>query len=327
MRRLLPTGRSVAVPFLVGLCLLLTSDAWMPVLAAAQATNEQETPPADPEAQRAARKAEKERAKQARIEEYLRKREERRAKQAMEKQAAAEARAASDVAPPTAAPPAPVVGTVAVQPEQPEKQTKKKRSRRTAETTAAAVELPRNLVRIHEDLRRSPLGQDPSVVRYIDLIETGNASAHQLAAFGSFLAQTGRIREGIEYYAVALDMEHADPVLWMNVGTLHRQLGEYGIAAETYAEALAIDGNNAFAHYNLGAVLDLQGKYEEAIEEYKMALTLDPSLGDPMTNPQAANNERLVAVKLMLYKQKAGSLGLPLIDVPGGSAGPEDDDR
>jgi len=324
MRRLPPTGRAVVIPFLAALCLLLTSDAWMPVLAAAQATGEQEAPPADPEAERAARKAENERAKQARIEEYLRKREERRAKRAMEKQAAGEARAEPAEKAAVVVPP-PVVGTISAEPEKPEKG-KKKKSRNPAGASAEAV-LPRNLERIHENLRKSPIGQDPSVLSYLDLIESGNASAHQLAAFGSFLAQTGRIREGIEYYALALDMVPDDAVLWMNVGTLHRQLGEYTIAAQTYSEALAIDGNNAFAHYNLGAVFDLQGKYEEAIEEYKLALTLDPSLGDPVTNPQAANNERLLAVKLMLYKQQAGSLGLPLVDVPGGSVQSAEDDR
>ena len=51
---------------------------------------------------------------------------------------------------------------------------------------------------------------------------------------------------------------------------------------------------------------------------FKIALTLDPTLGDPAYNPQAANNERLLAVKMLLYREQVGTLGLPLSDVEGG---------
>jgi hypothetical protein len=50
---------------------------------------------------------------------------------------------------------------------------------------------------------------------------------------------------------------------------------------------------------------------------------LEPKLGDPQVNPQAANNERLLAVKLMLYKQQTGNLGLPLVDIPEGELSDE----
>ena len=36
------------------------------------------------------------------------------------------------------------------------------------------------------------------------------------------------------------------------------------------------------------------------------------------TNPAAVNNERLLAVKMMLYEEQGGGLGLPLADIPGG---------
>ena len=81
---------------------------------------------------------------------------------------------------------------------------------------------------------------------------------------------------------------------------------------------LGIDPNHAYAHYNLGAVLDEMGEYDYAVDEYKLALTIDPTLGDPAFNPQAANNEKLMAVRLLLYKEQAGNLGLPLVTVPNG---------
>ena len=48
-----------------------------------------------------------------------------------------------------------------------------------------------------------------------------------------------------------------------------------------------------------------------------IALTIDPTLGDPAINPQAANNEKLMAVRMLLYKEQ-GTLGVPLVTVPNG---------
>jgi tetratricopeptide (TPR) repeat protein len=122
--------------------------------------------------------------------------------------------------------------------------------------------------------------------------------------------------EALAYYQVAIHLERKDPLLWLNLGTLHRQRNELSAALGAYGETLALDPNNALARYNVGAILDATGDYQGAIDQYKIALTLDPSLGDPAVNPQAANNERLLAVKLLLYREQAGSLGLPLVAIP-----------
>ena len=115
---------------------------------------------------------------------------------------------------------------------------------------------------------------------------------------------------------MALRLVKDDPVIWVNAGTLHRKLDELSAAASAYARALSINPNYALAHYNLGAVQDSQGKYKEALKSYKLALTLDPTLGDPMYNPQAANNTHLSTVKLMIYKEQIGTAGLPLVEIP-----------
>jgi tetratricopeptide (TPR) repeat protein len=240
----------------------------------------------------------KEAAKEARISEYLRKKEERRARRDLERTekevagARAEESPAADAAGPEA---------------------------------AEDVVLPRSLQRVQDRVRESQLGQDPTVQRYLDLIASGEASAQQLAAFGNFLGQNLMLREALEYYAVALFLDEDDALMWANVGTLHRQLGEMSNAVSAYARSLSIDPHNGYTHYNLGATLDEMGKYKDAIEEYKVALTLDPSLGEPETNPQAVNNDRLLAVKLMLYNEHGGSVGLPLVDVPDGEANAEED--
>ena len=235
-------------------------------------------------------KSEKQKAKEARIEEYLRNKEERLAEkearefaklnqQAEAREAATEASAGSEAVTPSS-------------------------------------QLPKELAMAQEAVRASSVGQDPSVLRYLDQIDRQEASAYELAAFGNFLAESGLRPEALVYYSVAIDLVRDDPLLWLNLGSLHRQMGDYSAAMTAYGQVLRLDSNNALAHYNVATVLDTQRKYEDAIEAYAVALTLDPALGDPRQNPQAANNPRLLAVKLMLYRQGAGNIGTPLVAIP-----------
>ena len=122
-----------------------------------------------------------------------------------------------------------------------------------------------------------------------------------------------RIALGFQEYAVKLD--ETDPTLWMNLGTIHRTIASWGPAASAFKSAIALDPSSAMAHYNLGAVYDAEKHYDEAVEEYRRALVIDPDLADPRKNPQVVNNERLVAVKLQIYADQAGALGLPLLQM------------
>lgn len=239
----------------------------------------------------------KQKAKEERIEEYLRKKEQRLAEQ---EKTAKQKGAASGAAEATAA----TAGAATA-------------------TDVTESELPRELAQAQDAVRHSSIGEDPTVQRYLELIEAQEASPYQLAAFANFLSDSGMVPEAVVYYSVALSIEKEDPILWLNLGTLYRKLGELSQASNAFSRTLRLDPNNALAHYNLGTVLDEQGKYEDAIEAYTVALMLEPELGDPQVNPQAANNERLLAVKLMLYKQQTGNLGLPLVDIPEGELSDE----
>lgn len=284
-------------------------------------------PPQEPEPARESDQTRRESAKEARIQEYLRKREERRTRREdqarageAERQARAEEQAQTEEAeqPPEATEPATAQAQPTVVEPAPVEERKTPRRARQGRAAAPFPSLPRGLAKAQQSVRATSLGQDPTVRTYLEMIERQAASPQQLAAFGNFLAQNGMTADALEYYGVALRLEPNDSLLWMNAGTLHRQRGDLSAASSAYNRSLALNANNALAHYNLGAVLDGQGKYEAALAEYKLALTLDPNLGDPAYNPQAANNERLLAVKLMVYGEQSGSLGLPLATVPGG---------
>jgi len=292
MNNLTPLTRRAWAPLAILISLLM-----LPLSSTAVAQNDPSGSQGT-EATQLTKQEEKERAKQARIEEYLRKREQRIAEKEMRRQQ----RQSDQLAAPAAAG---SVGAAATT---------------TSQKTSGAEEvvLPKDLAEAQTVVRGNEIAQDPTVAEYLDLIDRAEASPQQLAAFGNFLADYGAPRLAVVYYGVALSIEEDDPVLWLNVGTLHRKLQEYDAAINAYSRALSLDPNLAYAHYNLGATLDDQRKYDDALEEYRIALTLDPTLGDPKINPQAANNERLLAVKLMLYEEQIGNRGMPLVEVPGG---------
>jgi tetratricopeptide (TPR) repeat protein len=323
---------------LLGACLVAAAGlAPTPALAQSGDAPQQAAPTADapePEsapteeetAEETSRRARKQEAKERRIQEYLRKREERRARkeadrssreteqvetQAREieqRQLAAEEEAARKALQAGVAQPE----SVAVTTPQPSKKRRKAGAERSR--------LPRGLARAQSNVRATELALDPTVQEYLTLIDEQGASPHQLAAFGSFVAQNGMTRDALEYYDVALRLASDDPVLWINVGILQMQTKNLSAAVSSFSRALSINPNSAVAHYNIGAALDEMNKYEEAVASYKTALSLDPSLGDPSQNPQAANNDLLLAVKLMIYQDQAGSLSHPLLDVPTGAA-------
>ena len=251
----------------------------------------------------------KQKAKEARIQEYLKAKEERlAAKEAQRREresrkageSGAGAQAGTEV-PTTAAAAGAAAGAA-----------------HDAPQPAPSGKLPHDLALAQDAVRKSSIGSDPTIQRYLDLIDRQEADAYQLAAFGNFLADAGMLAEAQLYYSVALSLQKNDPVLWVNSGLLERRAGRLSQAESAFSRALNLDPNNALAHYNLGTVYDDERRYDDAIEAYTVALTLDPSLGDPAVNPQAANNQRLLAVKLSLYKQQTGSLGTPLVQVPEG---------
>jgi tetratricopeptide (TPR) repeat protein len=327
-----------ALALLAAACLLVTGIGATPALAQADDTTDALT-----------KQERKQQAKEERIQEYLRKREERQIEKEATRQQRAEKKAteeqareiereqlaaekAVEEAERLAAEQAEIEerGT-ATEPELPsseevaraEKKAAKKRARQTQDSSS---HLPRELARAQANVRATEIGEDPTVKEYLDLIDRQGASPHQLAAFGSFIAQNGMTRDATEYYRVALHLEDDDPVLWINAGTLYLQAGEPGDAAEAFGRALTIAPNNAFAHYNMGAALHEMDRYENAIEAYKTALALDPDLGDPSVNPQAANNKLLLAVRLMLYQEQMGSLGTPLLDLSTGKLPGQDEE-
>jgi tetratricopeptide (TPR) repeat protein len=169
------------------------------------------------------------------------------------------------------------------------------------------------LLKTIEQVRKSPVGYEANAMTYLNLIAAGQATAPQVNDFAAYLAKRGMPRIALSFQEYAVKLDGQDPTLWMNLGTIRRTIGALGPAASAFKSAIALDPTIAMAHYNLGAVYDADKKYDDAIEEYRRSLILDPDLADPRKNPQVVNNELLLAVKLRIYTEQAGAMGLPLL--------------
>ncbi len=187
------------------------------------------------------------------------------------------------------------------------------REERPAPPAKARPLTPRSLSKVHGQILMTPLAQDPIAKGYLEAVENGDATPERLNEFAIYLGRKGYTGAAVEVQEEAVRRSPKDPLFLINLGTLHREAGTIGLAKRDFRKAIALDPNNAFAYYNLGAVLDAEARYDEAVETYKKALRLDPSLADPRRNPQVVNNQRLLAVSLLLYRERAGALGLPLL--------------
>ncbi len=293
---------------------------------------------ADPDSG-ATRKEKREQARQERIAKYLKKKEERKA--AKEKVRSAGNKASGEETKASSSEQA----AQAVPQQQPEKKKQpeakaersgksgswfSRRKRRRAVEPSTAKETPkakrggraaragapaggpadRTVAQVLETLRSSILMRSPEGRDHLEAVEQ-NASSGNLASFAAYLADRGYLPGSVSLFHAAAKADPENPALWLNLGTVQFRSGQYDRAAQSFQRTLKLDPNNAWAHYNLGAVF-AENDYDRAIREFATALTLDPSLGDPKVNPQAANNDLLVPVKLMLYKSQAGSVALPL---------------
>lgn len=191
-------------------------------------------------------------------------------------------------------------------------------SRRSAEQSAGATtmtvsapggldlldslpDLPRSLVR---QRRAAVRAQPRSPGAWVDL---GNA-----------YARAARGDQASRCYQEAIALDAAFAPAWNNLGGMHLRAYRNEEALEAFERALELAPDNALANYNAGIAHDRLGHYAEALDSYQRALELDPDLGLASVNPNIVNNEHLLALKLRLYRDKGGSLALPL--VPGTSS-------
>ncbi len=156
---------------------------------------------------------------------------------------------------------------------------------------------------------------DPKAKKLKRGIEKNPEDVCLISEYAAYAAKKAWYEEAIDHYQMALKMEKDNHILWTNLGSVYVRMGKDSSAVSAFKRAINIEPLHAIAHYNLGSIYDENHKYDQAIREYKIALTLDPTLANPSVNPLIVNNTLMTVLNMMLYKEKEGSLSLPLAPI------------
>ena len=116
-------------------------------------------------------------------------------------------------------------------------------------------------------------------------LEPVSADVSELFARGISLEEDpSHQAEAINTYQQVLDLDPDHAAAHINLGTLHYNRQEYGLAEQHYRRAIEVDPRYALAYFDLGNVLDETGRVNEAIETYQTALQLAPTYADAHYN-------------------------------------------
>jgi len=85
-----------------------------------------------------------------------------------------------------------------------------------------------------------------------------------------------RPEAAIEAYRSALKINPKDEQVYINLGVVHRALGDINEAIGAFKKAIEIKPQSQEAYFNLGAVYNGLGRQGEAIEAFKKSLEIDP---------------------------------------------------
>ena len=96
--------------------------------------------------------------------------------------------------------------------------------------------------------------------------------------------QAGAVKDAIEAYETAVQLDPNSAGAWVNLGTIYFNARQLGKAEAHYRRALEADSSYALAHFNIGNLYDERGDYDRALHHYKQAVDLSPQYADAHYN-------------------------------------------
>jgi tetratricopeptide (TPR) repeat protein len=104
--------------------------------------------------------------------------------------------------------------------------------------------------------------------------------------------ETGEKIRAIQLYQQMMERDPNFAPAWINLGTIHFHLREFGWAEELYRRATEIDPTYVLAFFDLGNVLDELQRVDESIAAYRRAVALAPRYADAHYNLALAYERR-----------------------------------
>jgi tetratricopeptide (TPR) repeat protein len=96
--------------------------------------------------------------------------------------------------------------------------------------------------------------------------------------------QTGSVKEAIQSYEKATEIDPRSAGAWVNLGTIYFNAKQFGRAESYYRRALDSDPTYALAHFNIGNLYDERADYERALHHYNRAVELNSRYADAHYN-------------------------------------------
>jgi tetratricopeptide (TPR) repeat protein len=96
--------------------------------------------------------------------------------------------------------------------------------------------------------------------------------------------EAGEKIRAIKIYQEIMELDPSFAPAWINLGTIHFHLREFGWAEQLYRRATEIDPTYVLAFFDLGNVLDELQRPDESITAYQRAIALAPGYADAHYN-------------------------------------------
>jgi tetratricopeptide (TPR) repeat protein len=104
--------------------------------------------------------------------------------------------------------------------------------------------------------------------------------------------ESGDKIQAIKLYQRIMEVDPSFAPAWINLGTIHFHLREFGWAEQLYRRATEIDPAYVLAFFDLGNVLDELQRLDESIEAYRRAVALAPRYADAHYNLALAHERK-----------------------------------
>jgi tetratricopeptide (TPR) repeat protein len=104
--------------------------------------------------------------------------------------------------------------------------------------------------------------------------------------------EAGEKMRAIKLYEQIMELNPSFAPAWINLGTIHFHLREFGWAEKLYRRATEIDPAYVLAFFDLGNVLDELQRLDESIAAYRRAVALAPRYADAHYNLALAHERK-----------------------------------